>query len=152
MSSICSNEAQARRESWQTNCPDLQIAGASSVADRYRLSESIEFFEDFEFDFARRLDRYGIAWHYKPRTFAVEWDEDGNFIDSFTPGFFLPASALYLELVTAVNRSFVEKERKARLLREQYPGTRIEVVVVEDIPHIFRPTLLYEPSRAYLHR
>lgn len=130
MNSIYSNEGQVVSDQWLPNCENLLIADFD-FGERPGPAESIEFADDFEQEFARRLDERGIAWQYKPRTFAVEWDEDGNFIDSFTPSFFLPASDLYLELVAPDGRVFIEKVRKASLLRQQYPTTTIEVVHAE---------------------
>ena len=74
------------------------------------------------------LDQHSIPWQYKPRTFAVEWDEDGIFIDSFTPGFYLPTRDLYLEIVAPNCRVSNERARKARLLRQEHPAIRIEVL------------------------
>lgn len=132
MSSIYSNETPAGSDQWSPNCANLLVAAFDSKLDSLCLAESVEFGEDFEQDFARTLDRLGIAWRYKPRTFAVEWDEDGNFVDSFTPSFFLPARDMYLEIVAPDCRSFIEQNRKARLLRHQYPATRVEVVRSEN--------------------
>lgn len=131
MSSIHSSDALFQRDRWIPNCSGSIPAGFDYFVDRIERSESIEFAEEFEQEFARTLDLRGIAWQYKPRTFAVEWDEDGNFIDSFTPSFFLPARDLFLDIVAPGCRSIIEKSRKARLLREQYPGTSIEVLNVE---------------------
>ena len=48
--------------------------------------------------FARILDFYGILWQYEPRTFALEWDDEGKVSLAFTPDFFLPEQNLYVEL------------------------------------------------------
>jgi len=99
--------------------------------DRLDAIASIEFACHFEEEFARTLNQHGIAWQYKTRTFAVEWDEDGNFVDSLTPSFFLPAQNLYLELVPHGGRRFVETARKVRLLQQQYPTIRIDLLCVD---------------------
>ena len=52
-------------------------------------SKPVEFVYDWEREFSEVLDDHQIQWRYKPRTFAVEWDQDGNFVDSFTPDFYL---------------------------------------------------------------
>jgi hypothetical protein len=96
------------------------------LGDEHRES-SVEFAYAFEEAFARTLDQYGIAWHYKPRTFAVEWDNEGNFVDSFTPGFYLPVLDLYVELI-GLDRSEAAKAKKVRLLRQQKPELEIELV------------------------
>src|ERR1041384_623177 len=127
MSSIYSTDAPIERDRWVPNRAGHFLAALGYPEDEITPTESTEFAETFEQEFARTLDQRGIAWMYKPRTFAVEWDEDGNFIDSFTPSFFLPASDLYLEVVGPNCRSLGEQSRKAGLLRQQYPGTSIEV-------------------------
>ena len=84
MNSIHSSEGQVVSDQWLPDYRDL-LAVDFDFGERPGPAESNEFADDFEHEFARRLDERGIAWQYKPRTFAVEWDEDGNFIDSFTP-------------------------------------------------------------------
>ncbi|HJQ69910.1 MAG TPA: hypothetical protein VKA70_13110 [Blastocatellia bacterium] len=59
-----------------------------------------EFGNDLEAEFARMLDSYCIAWRYKPRTFAVEWDDEGIFVSSYTPAFYLLELDQYVELLT----------------------------------------------------
>ena len=81
----------------------------------------------WEEEFAQRLDEYEISWQYKPRTFAVEWDEEGNFVDSFTPAFYLPAHDVYVELAVADGGVSGAKARKVRLLRQQHPEIVIEL-------------------------
>jgi hypothetical protein len=98
------------------------------ASDEESLSERpIEFTNAWEEEFAQMLDAHEIQWQYKPRTFAVEWDEQGIFVDSLTPSFYLPSRDTYLE-VLAPDRICNERARKARLLREQYPGVRIELI------------------------
>jgi hypothetical protein len=104
------------------------LVGDFDSGQRLWLSRSFEFDYAVEEEFARMLDLRDIPWQYKPRTFAVEWDDDGTFIDSFTPSFFLPARDLYIELVVPDCRLSNERARKARLLRQQHPAIRIEVV------------------------
>ena len=36
------------------------------------------FAHESEAEFARILDFYHIVWQYEPRTFPIEWDEEGN--------------------------------------------------------------------------
>src|SRR5262245_4145708 len=48
--------------------------------------------------FAQALSQNGIAWQYKPRTFSIDWDAEGNLQDSITPDFYLPEYRQYLEL------------------------------------------------------
>lgn len=86
----------------------------------------VEFTCSWEEEFAVMLDKNRVSWQYKPRTFAVEWDEEGNFVDSFTPGFYLPAFDLYVEVAATDYRASGAKARKVRLLRQQHPEIRIE--------------------------
>ena len=85
-----------------------------------------------EEEFARILDFYHIAWHYEPRTFAIERDADGNVTRSFTPDFYLPEHDLYIELTTLKQALVTKKNRKVRLLRELYPGVNIKVLYAAD--------------------
>ena len=133
MNAIYSNESQGRRDQFRPDFADLLVKEFGSDSrlisgERSRLASSIEFDYGFEQEFALTLDQHSIPWQYKPRTFAVEWDEDGNFIDSFAPSFFLPARDLYIELVAPDCRLSNERARKARLLRQQHPAITIEVL------------------------
>lgn len=133
MNAIYSNEGQVGRDHLPPDCADLLVSDFSSVpqligGERSRLASSIEFESDLEQEFALTLDQFCERWQYKPRTFAVEWDENGAFLDSFTPSFFLPARDLYVELVAPDRGWSSERVRKARLLRYQYPAIRIEVL------------------------
>src|SRR5713101_4885914 len=88
----------------------------NNIKERYERTP-VEFAYRWEEEFARKLDEHQISWQYKHRTFAVEWDEEGNFIDSFTPDFYLPALDLYVEVVAPDYRLSAAKGRKVRLLR-----------------------------------
>ena len=92
---------------------------------------TVEFAYFWEETFALTLDRRGILWQYKPRTFAVEWDDEGNFVDSFTPDFYLPLIDLYVELIGPQRHETSAKARKVRLLRQQAPELRIELLSVD---------------------
>lgn len=128
MNAIYSSESQNNSDPFR---PDISGVFVGDFDSREGLgaARSFEFEYDFEEEFARALDQRDIPWRYKPRTFAVEWDEDGNFIDSFTPSFFLPARDLYIELIVSDCRLSNERSRKARLLRQQYPTIRIEALL-----------------------
>jgi hypothetical protein len=92
----------------------------------------ISFAHESEAEFARILDFYHIAWQYEPRTFAIEWDDDGNVASSFTPDFYLPDHDLYIELTTAKQPLVTKKNRKIRGLRELYPEVNIKVLYASD--------------------
>ena len=88
----------------------------------------VEFAYRWEEEFARMLDENQIARLYKHRTFAVEWDEEGNFVDCFTPDFYMPAFDIYVVLVATDYRAPGAKARKVRLLRQLHPDIRIELL------------------------
>ena len=92
------------------------------------LSETVDFSCALEEQFARLLDEREVSWQYKPRTFAVEWDEEGNFVDCFTPDFYLPEHKLFIELIPRHCGESNQKARKVRLIRQQRPEIRIELL------------------------
>jgi len=92
----------------------------------------ISFAHESEAEFARILDFYHIAWQYEPRTFAIEWDDEGNVASSFTPDFYLPEHDLYIELTTAKQQLVTRKNRKVRRLHELYPEINIKVLYASD--------------------
>jgi len=103
---------------WLTTCEE---AGAP---------RPVEFVFRWEEEFARILDEHQVSWQYEPRTFAVEWDEEGNFVDSFTPDFYLPVRDMYVELIAPDDRASAAKARKVRLLARLHPEINIELLRV----------------------
>jgi hypothetical protein len=89
---------------------------------------AVDFANECEHEFARALEVQQILWRYKPRTFAVEWDDEGNFVDSFTPAFYLPGHDRYLEL-TAPDSPVSRTARKVRLLRQNYVSVKIDLIL-----------------------
>ena len=130
MNSIYLSE-QPRSDQWRQGYINSLVYPLDSGRGIATPAKSVEFAEAFELELARALDERGIAWTYKPRTFAVEWDEDGNFVDSFTPAFFIPSHELFLEPTSADSRLFGETSRKVRLLRHQYPAIKVEVLPID---------------------
>ena len=92
----------------------------------------VSFAHESEAELARILDFYHIAWQYEPRTFAIEWDNEGNVANSFTPDFYLPDHNLYIELTTAKQPLVTKKNRKIRRLRELYPEVNVKVLYASD--------------------
>ena len=90
------------------------------------------FAHSSEEELARILDFYHIAWQYEPRTFAIEWDAEGNVVGSFTPDFYLPEHDLYIELTTLKQSLVTKKNRKVRLLRELYPEVNVKILYASD--------------------
>jgi hypothetical protein len=96
--------------------------------DLFVIERHVEFDNPSEEEFARLLDFYQIAWRHKPRTFAVEWDDEGNFVSSFTPAFYLTEYDLYIELLTFEQERVAGKNRKVRLLKQSYPDVKIKLL------------------------
>jgi cytidylate kinase len=96
--------------------------------------------------FANLLDFYRIAWEYEPRSFPVQWDNNGNVHEAFTPDFYLPEFDLYVELTTMKQSLVTRKNRKVRLLRELYPHLNIQVFYQKDFENlIFKYGLVGRP-------
>jgi hypothetical protein len=82
--------------------------------------------------FARLLDSNGIQWEYEPRSFALQWDRNGNVTEAFTPDFFLPQMDLYIEITTMKQSLVTRKNRKVKLLRAIYPHINLQVYYKKD--------------------
>jgi len=82
--------------------------------------------------FANLLDFYRIQWDYEPRSFALQWDKDGNVTEAFTPDFYLHEFDLYVELTTMKQTLVTRKNRKIKLLRAIYPHINIQVFYQKD--------------------
>jgi hypothetical protein len=108
--------------------PVLDAMVRSEIDGEAALTKPIEFSDTCEAEFAGMLNAHDIPWQYKPRTFAVEWDDEGNFVDCFTPDFFLPANETFVVLIAPDRGAFDWKTRKVKLLRRQHPEIRIEVI------------------------
>jgi len=85
-----------------------------------------------EREFARILDMYHIEWKYEPKTFPIEWDAEGNVTLAFSPDFYLTHFDTYIELTTMSQKYVTQKNRKAKKVRELYPGTNIKIVYKRD--------------------
>ncbi|MBR1798073.1 MAG: cytidylate kinase family protein [Clostridiales bacterium] len=94
------------------------------------------FKNETEAEFAKILDMYGIEWMYEPKTFPIEWDEEGNIKMAFSPDFYLPRFNLYLELTTMDQKYVTKKNRKARMVMELYPGTNVRIVYKKDFQEL----------------
>ncbi|MDR7543141.1 MAG: hypothetical protein QN120_02685 [Armatimonadota bacterium] len=100
------------------------------------MAAAVRFAHASEAEFARILDFYGIRWEYEPRSFPLEWSEDGRVIESFSPDFYLPDFDLYIELTTLKQSLVTRKNRKLRRLRELYPGVRVKIFYGRDYRHL----------------
>jgi hypothetical protein len=85
------------------------------------------FVHPAETAFAKILDFYGIDWTYEPHTFPLEWDNQGNITEAFTPDFYLPQQGLYIELTTLRPKLSSHKNRKLRRMKELYPDVNIKL-------------------------
>jgi hypoxanthine phosphoribosyltransferase len=81
-----------------------------------------------EEEFARILDYYGLEWEYEPRTFPLEWDEQNEVTEAFTPDFYLPQQDLFIEITTLRPQLSTHKNRKLRRLKELYPEINIKLL------------------------
>ncbi len=89
--------------------------------------QTTTFVHPIEEEFARVLDYYGIRWAYEPRTFDLQWDEQGHVTQAFSPDFYLPDQDLYVELTTARPKLVTIKNRKIRRMAELYPDVSVQL-------------------------
>jgi cytidylate kinase len=113
-------------------------AGAANLDHRPFANESEQIF-------ANLLDFYRIAWEYEPRSFAVEWDKDGNALESFTPDFYLPEFDLYVELTTMKQAHVTRKNRKLKRLKAIYPNINIQIFYQRDFRNLIFKYGLAQP-------
>lgn len=90
-------------------------------------TKSPVFSHAIEAEFARILDYYGVRWEYEPRTFPLEWDENGAVTVAFSPDFYLPDQDLFVELTTMRPKLVTKKNRKLRRMKELYPEIDIQL-------------------------
>jgi len=95
-------------------------------------ADEVIFANESEKEFAKILDFYNIKWQYEPKTFPLEFDDEGKPTLSFTPDFYLSELDLYIELTT-LNQSLVtKKNKKIRKIRELYPNVNIKLFYKKD--------------------
>ena len=56
--------------------------------------------------------------------------------EGFRPDFYLPKFDLYIEVTMAKQANVTDKNRKVRLLREKYPGTKIAIIYRRDFENL----------------
>jgi hypothetical protein len=91
------------------------------------------FAHPIEEAFARILDYYGVEWQYEPRTFDLEWDDQGRVTEAFSPDFYLPQQDLYVELTTLRPHLTRIKNKKLRRMKEMYPDVNIKLFKRQDL-------------------
>ena len=96
--------------------------------------------------FANLLDFYRIAWEYEPRSFPLQWDENGQVLEAFTPDFYLPEFDLYVELTTMKQALVTKKNRKIKLLRQIYPTVNVQIFYQKDFQNLIFKYGLTEPA------
>lgn len=96
------------------------------------MHSSTKFAHPSEREFANILTFYRIDWQYEPRTFPLQWADDGRVTESFSPDFYLPELDLYVELTTLKQSLVTKKNRKLRRLRELYPQINIKLFYNRD--------------------
>jgi hypothetical protein len=94
--------------------------------------QRVRFAHNAEEQLAKLLDFYGVAWDYEPRTFELEWDEDGRPTLAFTPDFYLPQHDLYIEVTTLRQELVTRKNRKLRLMGKRYPDVQVRMMYQRD--------------------
>lgn len=97
---------------------------------------AFQFAHPIEEEFARILDYYGIAWEYEPRSFALQWDDEGNVKKAFAPDFYLPEQDLYVELTTLRPKLVTKKNRKIRRMNELYPEINVQLWKRSDLRNL----------------
>lgn len=85
-----------------------------------------------EQQFASLLDSYGIEWEHEPHRFPIVFDDHGQPTEFFTPDFYLPETDEYIELTVLRQCLCTSKNRKLRLMRQQYPGIRCRIIYRRD--------------------
>ncbi len=99
--------------------------------------------------FANLLDFYRVEWEYEPRTFPIQWDQEGRVLEAFTPDFYLPEFDLYVELTTMKQSLVTKKNRKVKLLRAIYPNINIQVFYQKDFENLIFKYGLADRSPAF---
>lgn len=107
-----------------------------------------QFVHPAEETFAQILDFYGIPWEYEPRTFDLEWGENGNVTEAFSPDFYLPEQDLYVELTTLKPQLASHKNRKLKRLQELYPEINIKLFKRREIRNLMLKYGLTEEASA----
>jgi hypothetical protein len=106
----------------------------------------VTFVHNSEHQLARLLDFYAVRWEYEPHTYVLSADERGVTTEAFTPDFWLPDHATYLEVTTMRQSLVTRKNRKVRRLRALHPDVRIRIVYQRDYLHLLVRFGLEAPS------
>jgi hypothetical protein len=96
--------------------------------------------------FAKILDFYGLEWQYEPRTFPLEWNEQGQVTEAFAPDFYLPGQDLYIELTTLRTKLVTFKNRRIRRMQELYPEVHVRLIKRREMRDLMVKFGLYEDA------
>lgn len=107
----------------------------------------VRFAHNSELQFAKLLDFYGLTWEYEPRSFVLEWAQDGKPSQAFTPDFYLPDYDKFIEITTLNQKLVTKKNRKARRLRELHPDIDIQILYQRDYLSLLVKYGLEPPSQ-----
>lgn len=77
-----------------------------------------------------------MRWDYEPRSFAIEFADDGEPTAYFTPDFYLPDEDLFIEITTMNQKLVTKKNRKIRLLAEHHPDINCKIFYQRDYLHL----------------
>ena len=108
------------------------MSARPAASESQRPSDTVRFAHASERQFAKLLDFYEIGWEYEPTSFDIEWDDEGNVTQRFTPDSYLPEFDLYIEITTLNQKLVTKKNRKVRRLRERYPEIRCKIFYQRD--------------------
>ena len=100
--------------------------------------------------FATILDYYGVTWDYEPRTFPLQWDDQGNVTEAFSPDFYLPQQDLYVELTTLRPKLSNKKNRKMRRMKELYPEINVKLFKRKEMRDLMVKFGLYDQVAKYI--
>lgn len=95
-------------------------------------ADEVVFANESEKEFAKILDFYRIKWLYEPKTFPLEFDNEGKATSSFTPDFYLPDLDLFIELTTLNQNLVTKKNRKIKKTKKLYPEINIKLFYKKD--------------------
>ena len=114
-----------------TEGSDVEFEIYYHVTERQPKPQLVGFRHPSEKEFSQILAFYGLRWEYEPRSFALRWDGD-KILEMMTPDFFLPDLDLYVELTTMKQSLVTQKNRKIRMMREQYPEINVKLLYRRD--------------------
>jgi hypothetical protein len=87
-----------------------------------------------------------VPWDYEPKSFPVEFSEDGEPVKWFTPDFYLPDDDLYIEITTMNQKLVTKKNKKVRRLKAIHPDVKCKVFYQRDYLHLVAKYGLEEPD------